>query len=113
MQFYPVRQGNLPRLILCVYAWQRERQSFSVYFCVAFISHLSRINPWDSGRIVPQPMKSDSWENNSIVAPVVYPPCYEKAMAAACSTAHIIMSEITNIVQSIFSPDWTGGHGHQ
>lgn len=41
MRFYPVGQGNLPRLILCVKACRRERQGrtrppFSVYFCVLY-----------------------------------------------------------------------------
>lgn len=102
---------------MCVYACQRESQRrkrlrFSVYFCVVYvleplISHLLLVHPWDIGKIFLQPMQSDSWENDSIVAHVACPPCYEKADGSSLFPyqTKMIMWEITNMIQSVFSPD--------
>lgn len=138
MQFHPVRQGNLPRLIWCVYVCRGERGCVSLLIPVCcmrtlqpFISRLLLVRPWDIGEIFPEPMQSDSWENDSIVTGVACPPRVMTKLMAACEQggrnpirkksrvksgqafpiADGMVWEM-NAVRSVFSPDGPSSHLH-
>lgn len=76
----------------CYVSGRKTEECFSVlhscafFLCVSWVCarvatlHILSLVPWDIAEICPEPMQSDSWENDSIRTGVVQPPCFIASM---------------------------------
>lgn len=120
--FHPVRQGDLPRQILCLCGCREERGHTSLFISVFGASRVASY--LFTHGTASEPMLSDSCEDDSIAAHVAYQPCEGKSprrqfVTKPDSSAHkndkaqtVFPLDDTNCLQerpNLGIPSWQGG----